>query len=71
MQIRPAGDELFRANGQTDRHNEAFATSGRRIKTESEMTLVKGTAPGATLPFRYPGSSSAYVTILASSARSW
>jgi len=48
MKIRPAGDELFRADEETDRHNEANATSRRRIKTVSEMTLVKGTAPGAT-----------------------
>jgi len=47
MKIRPAGDELFRANGETDKHNEAFATSRGRIKTEGEMTLLKGTAPGA------------------------
>jgi len=51
MKIRPAGDELFRADEETDRHNEANATSRRRIKTVSEMTLVKGTAPGATWPF--------------------
>jgi hypothetical protein len=48
MKIRPAGDELFRANGETDRYKEAFATSRRRIKIEGEMTPVKGTAPGAT-----------------------
>jgi len=48
MKIRRAGDELFSANGQTDRHNEDFATSRRRVKRESEMTLVKVTAPGAT-----------------------
>jgi hypothetical protein len=44
MKIRPVGDELFNAEGQTDRHDEANSRFSqfllKRLKMERSVTKV-------------------------------